>query len=106
MALYPFQSIKIFTYCSFRYPIRPSSFIYCHLSALNHINNHFSVFLLIRSEIVCLCMHHVCNKHYKACEAADDQDKPCGNLNEVTLYLDSHWAWGNVNQGRTNFPKI
>jgi len=66
MALYPSQSIDIFTYCSFRYPIRPSSCIYYHLSAFHHINSHFSVFLLIRSENVCLCMHHVCNKHYKA----------------------------------------
>ena len=66
MALYPSQFINIFTYCSVRYPIRPSSCIYCHLSAFHYINSHFSVFLLIRSETVCLCMHHVRNKHYKA----------------------------------------
>ena len=39
-------------------------------------------------------------------EKDDDKDKPCGNLYVVKLNLDSHLAWGSVNQGCRYFPKI
>jgi hypothetical protein len=74
---------------------------------LNRPRSTLAVNALIRSEILCLYKCTMSAKNItRRCEKAYDKDKPCGNLNKVTLNPDSHFVWESLIQGCTNFPKI